>query len=142
MKAVISLFSTERKKNRFVLILILVLILLMNLFTKKIADDFIYSQSNGLLDIFAREYEQYITWSGRSVAHILARISLALPRFLFQLCNSLVFAWLIILIVFHAKPSGKHVPFLLGVSAAAVYGTFCKRSAAEERYRIRGKRVQ
>ncbi len=121
MKEVISLFSTERKKNRFVLILILVLILLMNLFTKKIADDFIYSQSNGLLDIFAREYEQYMTWSGRSVAHILARISLALPRFLFQLCNSLVFVWLIILIVFHAKPSGKHVPFLLGVSAALVF---------------------
>ncbi|MBQ6488337.1 MAG: hypothetical protein IJI75_03835 [Solobacterium sp.] len=93
----------------------------MNLFTKKIADDFIYSQSNGLLDIFAREYEQYMTWSGRSVAHVLARISLALPRILFVLCNSLVFVWLIIMIVFHADPSEKHVPFLLAVSAALVF---------------------
>ena len=121
MKAVLSLFSTEQKKNRFVLILILILILLMNLFTKKIADDFIYSQSSGLFDIFAREYEQYMTWNGRSVAHILARISLALPRFLFILCNSLVFVWLIILIVFHAEPSGKHVPYLLAVSGALVF---------------------
>ncbi|MCR5450822.1 MAG: DUF6056 family protein [Solobacterium sp.] len=121
MKTVLSLFEAEKKKNRIVLICIAVLILLMNLFTIKIADDYVYSQSSGLFDIFAKEYTQYMTWNGRSVAHILARISLILPRILFQVCNTLIFVWLIILIVYHSKPSQKHVPFLLATSFGLVF---------------------
>ena len=109
------------KKAQIVLACISVLILIMNCFTVKIADDFIYSQSNGILDIFAREYEQYMTWSGRSVAHVLARTSLALPRILFVLCNSLMFIWLILLICFHAGTEQNHLSYVLILSAALVF---------------------
>lgn len=78
------------------------LMLLLNVFTIQIADDFGYQINNGILDIFHREYIQYMTWTGRSVAHIIARIFLALPKIIFDLCNSACFVCLCVLIYKHA----------------------------------------
>ena len=111
----------SRKQSKILILFLFVLILMMNLMTVKIADDFIYSQSSGLADIIAREYEQYMTWSGRSVAHFLDRISLSLPRFLFMLANSLVFIWLTILAAFHGGSSPEEFPFHLALAAGLIF---------------------
>ena len=55
-------------------------LLVLELVAVPMSDDYRYAINNGLLDLFHREYIQYMTWTGRSVAHILARLFLALPR--------------------------------------------------------------
>ncbi len=116
----IDLFRNNRS-FRLVLLFILLLILMLNGLTKKIADDFIYTQSSGLADIFAREFEQYMTWSGRSVAHFMDRISLALPRFLFIIANSFVFVFLLILTALHAYDNKRDIPFLTALAGCLVF---------------------
>ena len=44
-------------------------------------DDFNYViQQDSIKDIFEKEFHQYMTWSGRSVAHVWGRFLLLLPR--------------------------------------------------------------
>lgn len=76
----------------------MVLILILNGLTPYLADDFAYMQNNGLVDIFYREYQQYMNWGGRSVAHILVRFMLVIPKVIFNIINSgifVLFTWLI-----------------------------------------------
>ena len=60
------------------------LVLILNLLTVKTSDDLGYSINNGLFDLFQREYVQYMTWTGRTVAHLIARFFLAMPKLIFD----------------------------------------------------------
>ena len=70
-------------------------ILVFNLLTPLMADDLFYGaevrEAAGLFDLIRQEAHQYMTWNGRSVVHLLLRISLMGPQILFRICNSLVF---------------------------------------------------
>lgn len=81
---------------------VFLLILLLNCLTVKTSDDLGYSIHSGLADLFHREYIQYMTWTGRTVAHLLARTFLSMPKAVFNLCNSFVFVLHAWLISFHA----------------------------------------
>lgn len=74
--------------------LVFILMFILNCLAIPNSDDFRYSINSGLFDIFAREYHQYMTWTGRSVAHIIARLFLMMPKIVFNLCNSACFAYL------------------------------------------------
>ncbi|WP_254062580.1 DUF6056 family protein [Enterococcus faecalis] len=75
-----------------VFFLIYVVLLVLNFLTPLIADDFAYIyKTEGFHTIFHDEYLQYITQNGRSVAHILVRFFLLLPKFIFNFLNPLVF---------------------------------------------------
>ena len=111
-----------RKKQNTVRIITFLLVFLLNLLTVKTSDDLGYSINNGLFDIFAREYTQYMTWTGRSVAHIIARMFLAMPKGIFNLFNSLIFCTQIELIGKHAVGPKKEVSSLLyGLIALLVF---------------------
>lgn len=85
------------------------LILLFNYWTPMFSDDYTYGaevhQAGSLADLIRQEHEQYMTWNGRSVVHLLLRISLAMPEILFKIVNSLAFVALTFLI--YANVEGK-----------------------------------
>ncbi len=74
--------------------IVFILMFILNCLAVPTSDDFRYSINSGFLDIFAREYNQYMTWTGRSTAHIIARTFLMMPKIIFNLCNSACFAYL------------------------------------------------
>ena len=78
------------------------LILIFNLLTPMFSDDFSYGNqvrsASSFLDLIAQEKNQYMTWSGRSVVHIILRIFLSLPGIIFKAANSAAFMLLSVLI--------------------------------------------
>ena len=104
------------------LTVVFVLVLILNLLVVTTSDDLGYQINNGLIDIFKREYVQYMTWTGRSVAHIIARIFLAMPKIIFDICNSLCFVYFTYLIYVHVTGSKKKdKPFLYSLIVLMVF---------------------
>lgn len=104
-------YSNENKTRRKVLFcfvgITFFVMLILNFNTGYMADDYSYINSTSLLDVFRDEYTQYMTWGGRSVVHILARIFLMLPKFIFNIANSLIYTWLTVLIYLYANYNKK-----------------------------------
>lgn len=101
---------------------VFLLLFFLNLLTVLTSDDFIYANNSGFLDLFAREYHQYMTWTGRSVAHIMARSMLAMPKIVFDLANSAMFVLACWLINAIAEGRGKRVkPGMFLLTAALVF---------------------
>ncbi len=97
---------------------------LLNCLAVQTMDDLGYKISSGALDILYREYVQYMTWTGRTVAHLIARCFLALPKLIFNIANSLCFVRLCSLIVMHArKEKTAGDPFLFLTAALLVFLT-------------------
>ena len=84
-----------------IMVCTMVLVVIFNGLTPYLADDFTYMQRNGFFDMFYREYLQYMNWGGRSVAHILVRLMLVIPKVVFNIINSGVFVLLTWLIYRH-----------------------------------------
>ena len=99
-----------------------VLMLVLNLFTVPTSDDFSYSINNGLIDIFQREYHQYMTWTGRSVAHLMLRTMLSFPKPVFDLANAFMYTLMIWLINANAAGREERVnPQLYLLTAGLVF---------------------
>lgn len=111
-----------KSKLHRVMALVFLLMLVLNVLTVKISDDFICSANHGFLDIFYREYVQYMTWTGRSVAHIIDRIFLALPKIIFYVCNSLMSCIHVFVIALHATGTKERIiPLRYGLIALAIF---------------------
>ena len=100
---------------------VFLLLFVLNFLTVKTSDDLGYSINHGFLDLFRQEYIQYMTWTGRSVAHIIARSFLALPKGIFNLANSLIFCIHVELICIHASGKKNYSPILYALSALLVF---------------------
>ena len=110
------------EKHNRIKIAVFFLVLVLNVLTVKTSDDLGYSINHGLIDIFRQEYIQYMTWTGRSVAHIIARCFLALPKGIFNLFNAFIFCLQIELIARHAVIDKNKVTTLLyALIASAVF---------------------
>ena len=79
-------------------------ILIYNFFTPLMSDDLLVDSSayKNIWDIFAAEYKQYMTWNGRSVLQIIMRIFTLLPKYVFDIMNSMCFVALMLLIYLNA----------------------------------------
>lgn len=102
----------ERYQRRIFLVLVLVSFLAIGIFnhlTPMFSDDYTYGaevrQAQNLMELVQQEYHQYLTWNGRSVVHLLLRISLSLPETVFKTANSAAFVILTLLI--YANIRGK-----------------------------------
>lgn len=84
------------------MIILFVLLFVLNCLAVPTMDDLGYQINSGLLDILHREYIQYMTWTGRTTAHLISRCFLAMPKIIFNVCNSLCFVHLCNLITAHA----------------------------------------
>ncbi len=81
-----------------VLIFIFCFILLLTYWTPMAGDDYQYSiDTKGFSTLIADEYRQYMTWTGRSVAHLILRIILKLPKAVFNILSATVFTFLVYL---------------------------------------------
>ena len=98
--------SNKKTINKTIIILIIIffLFLILNILTPIIADDFGYALNldknhlRGIKDIINFQIVHYSTWGGRSVAHTIAQFFLMLPKWIFNICNSLCFTYLVYLI--------------------------------------------
>ena len=110
MERIKSFFKQKTNCVRFT---VFILILILNILTPLISDDFVYSDASGFFDIFHKEYIQYMTWTGRSVAHIIDRFFLLMPKIIFDLANSVMFCIHVDLIALHAAGNREKVTPLL-----------------------------
>ena len=96
-------------------------LLVLELVAVPMSDDYRYAINNGLLDLFRREYIQYMTWTGRSVAHILARLFLALPRGIFAVVNSICYVYVCRVLVYFGTKDNQRSALLFLLSAFLVF---------------------
>ncbi len=121
MKAIKSFYQAHKKITDMLLVIALAMFIL-NLLTVPTSDDLGYSISNGFLDILHREYIQYMTWTGRTVAHLLARFFLTMPKWIFDIGNTAMFISIIWLINRHAVENTQSIqPERLFITAALIF---------------------
>ncbi|MCL2539748.1 MAG: DUF6056 family protein [Oscillospiraceae bacterium] len=113
--------NTKRSLFIAVLFVLFIIILTLNFLTPLFADDFAYSGSKNIIDVLDQEYHQYLSWTGRSVAHILVRVFLMPEKLIFNVANSLVFIGLILLTYLHSRPARKYSLATLIISAALLF---------------------
>lgn len=100
------------------------LLFILNLLAIPTSDDFGYSVNSGLADIVTKEIHQYFNWTGRTVAHLIARIFLSFPKIFFDLFNSICFAYVIWLLNGHGSGNPKQVsPVFYAFTALLVFLT-------------------
>lgn len=103
MKNKIRLVSTcEWRAYLFSNVLVFAVMLLFNFLTPYLADDWFYSLSKSIPDIFRKEYTHYFNQNGRSVAHIIARFFLMYNKIIFNIANSIIYILFTNLIFVHA----------------------------------------
>lgn len=87
-----------------------------NLFTPAMTDDLSYgkivSEANSLLDLIRQEQHQYMTWTGRSVNHMILRIFMSGDKWIFNICNSVVFVLLSLFMYYNVENKKKHDVFV------------------------------
>ena len=102
-----------KRKAYFLLVLALsfVSIFVFNILTPFMSDDYSYgaqvSQAGSITALFAQEYNQYMTWTGRSVVHIILRLFLSQPVMVFKILNSAVFVLLTMLIYWNVRSDDR-----------------------------------
>lgn len=92
----------------FLVVTVFIQMLTLNFLTPFVAEDFVYSLSTSILDALRREYQQYMSTNGRSVAHFIARLILMMPKGVFNVFNSIIFTGLTLLIYRIANPKKPH----------------------------------
>ncbi len=89
-----------------------VLIFIFNILTPMMTDDLFYaktvSEASSFWELAQQEYQQYMTWSGRSVSHLILRCFLKMDKMIFNVANSLVFIWLTLLIYWNVEHKKKY----------------------------------
>ncbi|MCM3511409.1 DUF3329 domain-containing protein [Carnobacterium inhibens] len=107
----ISDYIRSNKKLLFFIVIgcIYVFMFILNYLTPHLADDFVYSGSKNILEVFKNEYYQYMHWGGRSVVHSIARTFLMLPKIWFNLINPLVYILLTLLIYIFSTSKEKEL---------------------------------
>lgn len=93
----------HNRKRIFWMILagIWIVIFLFSYLTPRLSDDFTYGvaarEIHSIADVFRQEYVHYMEHSGRSVVHLFVRTFLKFNPLVFDLCNSVAFVGLILL---------------------------------------------
>ncbi len=87
-------------------------IAVFNFLTPLMSDDYSYSvavrEIHSFSDLIKSEYEQYMTWTGRSVNHLILKSFLLTDKWVFSLCNSINFVGLTLLIYYNIEKKGKY----------------------------------
>ena len=109
-------FRNKEKRSRLFFCLAVcaafVLIFIFNVLTPMMTDDLFYSrtvsEAASIWDLFAQEYTQYMTWTGRSVCHMILRFFLLTDKMVFKVANSVVFVLLTLLIYWNVEHKKKY----------------------------------
>lgn len=112
----IRLMSNKEQRTKYLFILSVIvsaaLIFVFNVLTPMMTDDLFYaktvSEASSFWELIGQEYQQYLTWSGRSVSHLILRCFLKADKIVFNVANSLVFVWLTLLIYWNVEHKRKY----------------------------------
>ena len=110
----------EEKCRRILFICLVVLsflsVLIYNIFTPAMTDDLSYgsvvARANSLWDLLRQEQHQYMTWTGRSVGSMILRCFLKGDKWIFNICNSLVFVLLTLFMYYNIEHKKKYDVFV------------------------------
>ena len=114
----------ENKKllERIFLFGIFILMIILNFLTPLIADDYSYSASidggviTSFFDIIKNQFDHYMTWGGRSVAHTIAQIFLILlNKNIFNVINAFMFTALVGLVYKNSIGTSERKPILIPI---------------------------
>ena len=114
MKKGLKNFIFQNKLIIFTAVTIFVLMLVLNFVTPLIMDDYNYTfglngRISNLKDIFEYQIWFYFNWGGRNIAHTIAQFFLMNNKTVFNICNSLTFIVLILLILNFSKFNKREV---------------------------------
>lgn len=102
----------ERDKALFAIVVVGSFIAIMgyNFLTPLMSDELMFdaSEYHSLADIFMAEYKNYMTWNGRSVVQIIMRCFSLMPKGVFNVCNSICFVILTLLMYWNIKGRKKY----------------------------------
>lgn len=88
------------------------LIFIFNVLTPMMTDDLFYSktvsEAASIGALFAQEYTQYMTWTGRSVCHMILRFFLLTDKMVFNVANAAAFVLLTLLIYQNVEHKKKY----------------------------------
>ena len=88
------------------------LIFIFNVLTPMMTDDLFYSktvsEAASIGELFAQEYTQYMTWTGRSVCHMVLRFFLLTDKMVFNVANAAAFVLLTLLIYQNVEHKKKY----------------------------------
>lgn len=110
-------FDIRSEKNRKIAFIGLVIvsfltILIYNIFTPAMTDDLTYGKivegADSFLDLIRQEQYQYMTWTGRSVNHMILRCFLSMDKWFFNICNSLAFVALTLLMYYNIERKKRY----------------------------------
>lgn len=101
----------KKQQIRFYIVVAIsfVAILIYNFLTPLMSDELQFDASmyHSIADIFRAEYENYMTWNGRSVVQLIMRCFLLGPKWIFNICNSTCFVLLTLLIYWNISEKRK-----------------------------------
>ena len=118
----------KRDKSLFLVAVAMaaVLIFIFNVLTPMMTDDLFYaktvSEASSFWELAQQEYQQYMTWSGRSVSHLILRCFLKMDKMIFNVANSLVFIWLTLLIYWNVEHKKKYDGYSVSYFVRLFYG--------------------
>ena len=107
--------SIEKKRRitfGIAVLLAFAAILIFNIFTPYMTDDLSYKatvlKAGSFLELIKQEYDQYMTWTGRSVGHIILRFFLRGSKAVFNVFNSFIFTLLTLLIYWNIDHKNQY----------------------------------
>ncbi len=99
-------FKTKKRQWIFYLAIVasFLAILVYNCLTPPMSDELMPGPTyHSLFDLFRAEYENYMTWNGRTVVQMIMRCFLIMPKGVFNVCNSICFVVLMLLIYWNIE---------------------------------------
>lgn len=111
------------KYGILILSLIFLTMLVLNYWTPLIYDDYRYHlETRGFSTILIDEYHQWLTWTGRSVAHVLLRFLLRFPKLVFDVVSASAFTYLVYVVARLARGNRRLTDFGQALLYAFVFG--------------------
>ena len=111
-----NILNRKNEKTVFAIAVIIsfIAIYFYNLFTPYMSDDLLFDRSvyHSVWDVFREEYKQYMNWNGRSVLQILLKLSMLMPKSVFNVLNSLCYVATMLLIYWNVKGEKVYDVFL------------------------------
>lgn len=121
MKKLKKLKLMKKQQTILYLVIIFIIMLILNIFTPLIADDYNYKYIHGthhkvlvenIFDVFISQYNHYMLWGGRTIAHLIAQTFLIFPKIVFDIFNALCYTSIVYLIYYLATEK-QDKPYLI-----------------------------
>ncbi len=114
-----KMLNEKARKGIFVFCILISFgaVFIYNVLTPLMSDELLDNPSmfGSFWDILVNEYENYMTWNGRSVVQIIMSCTVLIPKWVFNICNSACFVFLTLLMYWNIERRKKYDFILFGL---------------------------